>query len=132
MSEQERTAAAPPPDEVVEDSTATATATAPPKAQKNRPKPKKQPPRAVIVHNDEFHTWPYVIDVLRRVCGHPMTTALKLTSDIHHSGRAVVWTGTLEVAELKRDQIRGFGTDFYASNPVRFPLGVTIETMPGD
>jgi hypothetical protein len=35
------------------------------------------------------------------------------------------------VAELKRDQIRGAGTDFYAIKPVRFPLGVLIEPMPG-
>jgi hypothetical protein len=34
------------------------------------------------------------------------------------------------VAELKRDQIRGFGTDYYAPKPVTFPLGVTIEPLP--
>lgn len=93
---------------------------------------KRQPPYAVIVENDEFHTWPYVIDVLQRVCGHNKQRAFVLTSSIHHLGEAVVWTGTLELAELRRDQIRGFGDDFYAEKPVKFPLGVRLEPMPGD
>jgi len=92
---------------------------------------KKQPPYAVIVENDEFHTWPYVIDVLQKVCGHNKPKAYLLTAQIHFSGKAVVWSGSLEVAELKRDQIRGFGPDDYAPTPVEFPLGVKIEAMPG-
>ncbi len=102
---------------------------------KHRPdlkkKPKRQPSYAVIVHNDEEHTWPYVIEVLQRICGHNKETAHDLTSQVHFKGKAAVWTGTLEVAELKRDQIRGFGPDFYAEKTVRFPLGVTIEPLPG-
>ena len=94
-------------------------------------RPKKQPPYAVIVHNDEEHTFAYVIEVLQRVCGHNLEKATELTARVHFAGRAAVWTGTKEVAELKRDQIRGFGTDFYASKPVKFPLGVTIEPLPG-
>ena len=94
-------------------------------------KPKKQPSYAVIVHNDEDHTWEYVIEVLQRVCGHNTENAYKLTSQVHHAGKAAVWTGPLEVAELKRDQIRGFGPDFHAEQTVRFPLGVTLEPLPG-
>ncbi|MEX1096982.1 MAG: ATP-dependent Clp protease adaptor ClpS [Planctomycetales bacterium] len=92
--------------------------------------PKRQPPYAVIVHNDDFHTWQYVIEVLQRVCGHDLQNAFLLTSQVHHAGKAPVWTGPKEVAELKRDQIRGFGTDFHAPRPVKFPLGVTIEPLP--
>ncbi len=97
--------------------------------QKTRPK--RQPPYAVIVHNDEEHTFAYVIEVLQRVCGHPLEKATQLTAEIHYTGRSVVWTGALEIAELKRDQIRGFGPDFYATHAVKFPLGVTIEPLPG-
>ncbi len=95
-------------------------------------KPKPQPPYAVVVYNDEEHTFEYVIEVLQRVCGHPLEMAFELTQQVHFAGQASVWSGTLEVAELKRDQIRGFGPDFYASKTVRFPLGVTIEALPGD
>jgi ATP-dependent Clp protease adaptor protein ClpS len=94
-------------------------------------KSKPQRPYAVIVHNDEDHTWQYVIEVLQRVCGHNIEKAFELTSQVHFKGKAVVWTGPLEVAELKRDQIRGFGPDFHAEQTVRYPLGVTIEQMPG-
>lgn len=93
-------------------------------------KPKRQPPYAVIVHNDNEHTWAYVTEILERVCGHDYQRAYLLTSQVHHTGRAIVWTGVLEVAELKRDQIRGFGPDFYARATVHFPLGVTIEPLP--
>ncbi len=99
--------------------------------QDSKSDPKPQPPYAVIVHNDDFHTFPYVIEVLQKVCGHSLEKAFVLTSQVHHSGQAIVWSGALEVAELKRDQIRGFGPDFYAEQTVRFPLGVTVEPLPG-
>ncbi len=98
----------------------------------SRTRPKKQPPYSVVVYNDERHTWLYVIGVLQRICGHPREQAYQLTSQIHYAGQAHVWSGTLELAELKRDQIRGFGTDFYAPRPVEFTLGVTIEPLPSD
>jgi len=100
--------------------------------RRSRSRRKKQPPYAVIVHNDELHTFPYVIEVLQRVCGHDLQKSSLLTSQVHYSGRAIVWSGAREVAELKRDQIRGFGPDHYASRTVRFPLGVTIEPLPGE
>lgn len=100
--------------------------------RKERTRTKRQPPYAVIIENDEEHSYAYVIDVLSRVCGHEVEKAFQLAQQIDLTGRASVWTGTLEVAELKRDQIRGFGPDFYATKAVRFPLGVTVEPMPGD
>lgn len=124
MSEQEQSAAVAEPEAPVQ------TKTRPKKDSKK--KPKRQPPYAVIVHNDEDHTWQYVIEVLQRVCGYAEEKAYLLTSQVHFEGKAVVWTGPKEVAELKRDQIRGFGPDFYASKTVKYPLGVTIEPMPGD
>lgn len=125
MSEQSQSAAVAEPevDEEVETRSKTRT--------DKRTKRKKQPPYAVIVHNDEEHTWAYVIEVLQRVCGHNEEKAILLTSKVHHEGRAVVWSGAMEVAELKRDQIRGFGPDCYASKAVKFPLGVTLEPLPG-
>jgi len=123
-----------PPAAVVEPKPPPPQATQKPRA--GRPKvdpetrPKRQPPYAVVVLNDDDHTYPYVIDVLCRFCGHTVEKAFKLAEQIDKTGRAVVWTGTLEVAELKRDQIRGMGPDFYAMNPVTYPLGVVLEPMP--
>jgi len=94
-----------------------------------RTRPKKQPAYAVIVENDEFHTFAYVIAALSRICGHSLQKAHELAEEIHTQGRAVVWSGTLELAELKRDQIRGYGPDYFAPKPVKFPLGTYVEPM---
>jgi ATP-dependent Clp protease adaptor protein ClpS len=101
------------------------------KTEREKVRPKTQPPFAVIVENDDLHTFEYVIEVLQKVLGYDLQKAFLLTSLVHNSGQAVVWSGTLEVAELKRDQIRGFGPDTYAMKPVTFPLGVRVEKMPG-
>ena len=92
---------------------------------------KKQPPYAVVVENDDFHTFEYVIEGLSKVCGHNRPQAFLLATEIHTRGRAIVWSGTRELAELKCEQLRGLGTDFYAAKPVTFPLGVYVEPMPG-
>ena len=91
---------------------------------------RRQPPYAVIVLNDDLHSFDYVIHALCKICGHSVMKALQLTQQVHETGRALVWSGTLELAELKRDQIREFGPDEFASRPVTFPLGVYIEPMP--
>lgn len=93
-------------------------------------KPKKQPPYAVILHNDDQHTFQYVIDLLMKLFAYPLEKAFVLTNQVHTQGKSIVWSGTLELAELKRDQVRGFGPDFYAMQKVDFPLGVTIEPLP--
>ena len=95
-----------------------------------RNKPKRQPPYAVIVENDDDHTYEYVILGLCKVCGHSAERAFQLASEIDRTGRAAVWTGSLEVAELKRDQILGLGPDFFARKPVMYPLGVRLEPLP--
>ena len=92
-------------------------------------KPRRIPRYAVIVENDEHHTYPYVIEVLRSICGHDRQRAYQLTNQVHFRGQAAVWVGALEHAELKRDLIRGYGPDIYARHPVSFPLGTRIEPL---
>jgi ATP-dependent Clp protease adaptor protein ClpS len=99
-------------------------------APSNRVEPRQQPPYAVIVENDDLHTFEYVIEGLQKVCGHSRQKAFLLAAEIDTQGRALVWSGSKEVAELKRDQIRGLGPDHFASQPVTFPLGVYIEPLP--
>lgn len=97
----------------------------------SRQKPKTQPPYAVIVFNDEEHTFLYVIETFQKVFGYPVEKCSALALQIHLEGKGIVWSGSQEVAELKRDQIRSAGPDFYAGKKVEFPLGVTIEPLPG-
>jgi ATP-dependent Clp protease adaptor protein ClpS len=101
------------------------------KEKNSEPAPKKQPPYAVIVFNDEEHTFNYVIETFQKVFGYPLEKCCDLALQIHFSGKGIVWSGSLEVAELKRDQIRSSGPDFYAQKKVDFPLGVTVEPLPG-
>ena len=108
--------------------TAGGVAVAEPKV-KRKTKPHRNPRYAVIVENDEDHTFSYLVDVLRAVCAHTKEDAERLTDKIDKTGRAAVWTGPLEVAELKRDQIREFGPDTYNKPPVTVPLQVTIEPI---
>ena len=100
------------------------------RAEPAKTKPKPQPHYAVIVLNDDLHTYDYVIEALCRICGHSVLSAYHLAKEVGENGRAIVWTGTMELAELKRDQLRGFGPDTYARQPVEFPLGVVIEPLP--
>jgi ATP-dependent Clp protease adaptor protein ClpS len=94
-----------------------------------KPQRKTQPQYVVVVLNDDLHTFNYVIELLMRICGHTSMKALELAVEIDSKGLAAVWSGSMEVAELKRDQIKGFGPDFYARTPVRFPLGCYIEPL---
>lgn len=118
------------------DQEAAATATAPaeessPQAKPSDTKPKRLPPYAVIVLNDERHTFAYVIETFMKVFGFDQQKCYQLARHIHLHGRGVVWSGPKEVAELKRDQILGAGPDLYALKKVEGPLGVLIEPLPG-
>jgi ATP-dependent Clp protease adaptor protein ClpS len=95
-----------------------------------RSKPKRLPPYAVVVLNDDEHTFDYVVATFRKVFGYDQTKSIRLAVEIHVSGRAIVWTGPKEVAELKRDQIHSAGPDLYALQKVSFPLGVVLEPLP--
>jgi ATP-dependent Clp protease adaptor protein ClpS len=63
------------------------------------------PPYHVIIENDDHHGFEFVVGVLRKVLCCTQQRALELTIKAHTSGRAVIWTGSKEVAEHKMDQV---------------------------
>ena len=69
------------------------------------------PPYHVILLNDDDHSYEYVIHMLQTLFGTPRERALSQAKEVDSSGRAVVCTTSKERAELKRDQIHGFGPD---------------------
>jgi ATP-dependent Clp protease adaptor protein ClpS len=108
-----------------------ATEAAPAKAKpQTTGKPKLLPPYAVVLLNDEEHSFEFVVEALQKTFGYDLGKAVRLTLEAHESGRAVVWSGSKEVAEFKRERLRSCGPDVYASRPVNFPLGCEIEPMP--
>ena len=74
-------------------------------------KVKKLPPYHVILHNDDDHSFDYVIAMLQQLFGHPPERGYQMAMEVHTSGRVIVDTTSKERAELKRDQIHSFGPD---------------------
>ena len=67
-------------------------------------------PWNVIVLNDNHNTFEGVAFALSSALpGVSYEKGLKLADTIHSGGRAVVWSGHKEPAELYWDQLRGFG-----------------------
>jgi ATP-dependent Clp protease adaptor protein ClpS len=91
---------------------------------------RRVPPYNVILENDDYHSFEFVVEVLRKALGYANEQAFQLMLQAHHSGRAVVWTGPKEVAELKADQIRTFHELREPGQIQLGPLGCSIEPAP--
>jgi ATP-dependent Clp protease adaptor protein ClpS len=64
----------------------------------------------VIVLNDSHNTFQGVAFALSStIPGVDYDKGLRLADRIHNSGRAIVWTGHSEAAELYWEQLRAFG-----------------------
>ena len=87
---------------------------------------RRQPPYAVVLHNDDTNTMDFVVLVLRKVFGYTVEKCVELMLEAHEKGKAAVWIGTLEVAELKADQIKSCGADPFVKKGGH-PLGVSVE-----
>ena len=92
---------------------------------------RRVPPYNVILENDDHHSQEFVVGVLRKTLGYSQERAYQLMLQAHTTGRAVVWTGPKEVAELKADQIRTFHEVRDGDGARLGPLGCTIEPAPG-
>jgi ATP-dependent Clp protease adaptor protein ClpS len=79
--------------------------------ERERKKPKRQPPYHVILWNDEEHTYEYVITMLQTIFGYPVEKGFLMAAEVDIRGRVIVLTTTKEHAELKRDQIHAYGKD---------------------
>jgi ATP-dependent Clp protease adaptor protein ClpS len=79
--------------------------------EEEKEKTKRQPPYNVILLNDDDHSFEYVIFMLQKLFGHPPEKGYQMAWEVHTQGRVIVLTTALELAELKRDQIHGFGPD---------------------
>jgi|SRR5438105_5889329 len=92
-------------------------------------KTKRQPPYNVILLNDDDHSYEYVIRMLQQLFGHPPEKGFQLAKEVDTSGRVIVMTTTMELAELKRDQIHAFGPDPLIPR-CKGSMSATIEPAP--
>lgn len=86
----------------------------------------RQPPYHVILHNDDSHSYDYVIHMLGVLFGKKQEECFKLAKEVDEHGIAIVDTTTLERAELKRDQIHAFGPDKAMKNS-KGSMSATLE-----
>ena len=92
-------------------------------------RPKRQPRYHVLLWNDDDHTYEYVITMLSELFGHPIEQGYQLAKEVDAAGRAVVMTTTMELAELKRDQISAYGKDVLIAG-CKGSMSSTIEPVP--
>ncbi|CAN5739550.1 ATP-dependent Clp protease adaptor ClpS [soil metagenome] len=79
--------------------------------EKSKQKIQGLPPYNVILLNDDDHSYDYVVMMLNTIFGHPPEKGFKMALEVDKTGRVLVATENLEVAELKRDQVHNFGPD---------------------
>jgi len=96
-------------------------------AEDTETRTRRQPPYAVILHNDDLNGMDFVIHVLQTVFAYPVEKCFDLMMEAHEKGKVVVWVGPLEVAELKADQIHSCGPDPRMKDKGAEPLRVTVE-----
>jgi ATP-dependent Clp protease adaptor protein ClpS len=100
--------------------------------RRRRGKTRRQPPYAVILHNDDVNGFDFVIETLQKVFGYELQKALVLTLEAHDTGRSCVWSGHRELAELKADQVKSCGPDPRMADRGAQPLCVTVEPLPSE
>ena len=66
------------------------------------------PPWNVIVHNDPITLMSYVTMVFQRLFAYDYSKAYRLMMEVHTQGRAIVWTGAHEQAEIYVQKLHGF------------------------
>jgi ATP-dependent Clp protease adaptor protein ClpS len=81
-------------------------------AVKRRTKTRKLPPYNVVLLDDNDHTYEYVIEMLGKVFGYAEPKGYELAKTVDSSGRVIVITTHKEFAELKCEQITGYGADW--------------------
>ena len=94
---------------------------------RNKPKRKRLPLYHVVLWNDDEHTYDYVIRMMKDLFGHQQETGFLIASAVDHSGKAIVFTTHLELAEMKRDQIHAYGIDDLMEGKCSGSMLATIE-----
>lgn len=89
-----------------------------------KPKLKEPPKFAVILHNDDYTTWEFVIEVLQKFFKKTQDEAMLITMKVHQEGFGVAGIYPQQIAETKASQANEYAR---ASG---FPLKATAEPQP--
>lgn len=88
-----------------------------------RAEPKTRPPPfyKVLLHNDDYTTMEFVVQVLETVFGHPSPVAQRIMLAIHHRGVGVAGVYPYEIAETKANRVMEL------ARAAEYPLLCTVE-----
>ncbi len=100
--------------------------------RKKKSKSRREPRFHVILWNDDDHTYEYVVYMLQELFAYPPEKGFMLAKKVDSTGRAIVYTSTLEKAEIKRDQILSFGPDPWMASSTGAATGPLIATLEKD
>jgi ATP-dependent Clp protease adaptor protein ClpS len=70
----------------------------------------------VVLLDDDEHTYDYVIEMLEKLFCHSQTRAFQHAVEVDATGRTIVMTCDLPLAEFGRDQIHAYGADWRMAN----------------
>jgi ATP-dependent Clp protease adaptor protein ClpS len=79
----------------------------------------------VVLLDDQEHTYEYVIEMISKIFRKSADAALRHAFEVDATGRTILETTWLERAELKRDQVKGYGGDWRL--PSRTSMQALIE-----
>lgn len=89
--------------------------------QESRPKPKEPRKFRVLLHNDDYTTMEFVVEVLKRFFQKSEAEAMEVMLKVHQEGRGVAGVYSFEIAETKAAQVED------AARSRGFPLKCTYE-----
>lgn len=59
----------------------------------------------LVLHNDDVHTFDYVIDSLIEICKHTLEQAEQCTILVHFKGKCTVKTGSMDVLKPMHEKL---------------------------
>ena len=69
----------------------------------------KAPTNQLILYNDDYHTFDFVIESLIEVCGHDPVSAEQCTMIVHYKGKCDVKSGSQEILLPLRNKLDNRG-----------------------
>jgi len=95
-------------------------------ATESRERLKKPPLFRVLLHNDDFTTMEFVVEVLQQVFGKTDGDAFRIMWAVHTQGVGCAGVYTYEIAEMKVERVTQL------ARAREFPLLCTVEEEPQD
>ena len=79
---------------------------------------------AVFIHNDDYSTFDFVVEVLQRFFKKTAQEAAEITVKVHHEGKGLAGVYSFEIAETKVAQVEDLARER------GYPLRASIDLLP--